>query len=607
MIAGLLLAAIEYLRAFDLRSPTPREVIAALGVGRSQAYVHKSAILDALQAIDRPPGRPTAEAKPPPPDTSALTREVLRFVMEHAGVVSGRETRRWYGDDFRRFVIDLRERYEDLDLATFAEAIMVPLGTVEDWLRTTLEPSPEAPAEASSETEPTTPQIESVISAYRTWRGNFTDFVRHVQDNLRIRRGATWIASILSALGGRRASRRRGRSPDAEAIRKAFATFFPGAQWIGDGTQLSLQINERTYVFNLELMIDGASAAAVGASIRDEEDSKAVTDAYNAGVVETGGPPLALLLDNKPSNHTPDVAAALGDTLLIRATPNRPENKAHVEGAFGLLKQTAPSLEITATTERDLAREVLKLWVEIWARTLNHRPRQDRGGRTRAQILAGDKPTPEQVEHARAALRERQRRQELAETRRRAREDPIARAIANDAFIRFGLHDPEDRLRRAIASYPLDAVLAGIAIFEGKSARGTLPPEVDGARYLLGIVRNGAREREGTAIAEALLRARIDARDRSLAALTDQLEVLRGGPAVLDSVLDELTATDRAIDRHFWTNATAELILREPTANHRPLLERCARRIHTAFRMPYRERLAVTHRLVEKVIPIDTE
>ena len=52
---------------------------------------------------------------------------------------------------------------------------------------------------------------------------------------------------------------------------------------------------------------------------------------------------------------------------------------------------------------------------------------------------------------------------------------------------------------------------------------GTLPPGVD-ARYLLGIIQNLGNEREGVAIAEELLRARLDARDRMLAPLVDARE-----------------------------------------------------------------------------------
>jgi hypothetical protein len=88
-------------------------------------------------------------------------------------------------------------------------------------------------------------------------------------------------------------------------------------------------------------------------SIREEEDSAAVIEAVADGIATTEETPLALLLDNKPSNHTSDVKAALDDVPLpLRATTVRPQNKAHVEGGFGLFQQAVPALDLRGTTPR---------------------------------------------------------------------------------------------------------------------------------------------------------------------------------------------------------------------------------------------------------------
>ena len=41
---------------------------------------------------------------------------------------------------------------------------------------------------------------------------------------------------------------------------------------------------------------------STGACVRPEEDAAAVVEAFRDGVITTGQPPLALLLDNRPSN-----------------------------------------------------------------------------------------------------------------------------------------------------------------------------------------------------------------------------------------------------------------------------------------------------------------
>jgi len=232
---------------------------------------------------------------------------------------------------------------------------------------------------------------------------------------------------------------------------------------VGDGKQLGVVLDGRTFRLNLELDIDAATGAAVGISVRDEEDSAAVIEAFEHGVETTGAPPLALLLDNRPSNHVPEVDAALDDTMRIRATLGRPQNKAHCEGAFGLFSQKVPPLELDTRDPRTLAKTVAELVATTFFRALNRAPRRDRDGKTRVDLYV-QPVTSEQREAAAAALRERMRKQELAQETRAARLDPSVRALLDDAFARLGLLDPERHVRDAIACYPRDAIVDAIAI-----------------------------------------------------------------------------------------------------------------------------------------------
>lgn len=74
--------------------------------------------------------------------------------------------------------------------------------------------------------------------------------------------------------------------------------------------------------------------------------------------------------------------------------------------------------------------------------------------------------TAEQYDKARAALEERRKKQELAHATLLARQNPTVRALLDDAFTHLGLLDPEQHLRAAIARYPLDVIVDGIAIAE---------------------------------------------------------------------------------------------------------------------------------------------
>jgi hypothetical protein len=611
-IAGLLLAARTWLDKLELPAPSVTDVLQATGASRSRAYEVREDLQRLLPGLLRPPGRPPSQPVKPDLDRyAALSGEVLAFVMDHSGCVSGGDDRRRYSDGFRHRILELREEYQDLGLEDFAEAVRVPLGTLNDWLRAgtpprdhaTKEPLPQADQHAD---EARFAKIQTVLEAWRSWCGDFTSFCEHVRVHLRLDGfGDSMISSILSELGERRLQRRGGRSRDEEAIRKTFRTFFPDAQWVGDGTEVAVTIDGTEHRFNFELIVDAFSGAFVGTCVRDAEDSKAVTEAFAQGVATTGGQPLGLLLDNRPSNHTAEVDQALGETLRMRSTPGRAQNKAHVEGAFGLFSQRAPDLTLETQDPRELAKGVVRIVVELFARILNGRPCKGRAGKSRIELHQQD-VSDDESKRALAALQDRVRQQEAARATREARTNPAARTILDRAFERLGLLDPERFFRRAIACYSLDAIANAIATFEGRHNAGTLPEGVD-ARYLLGIVRNIEHLHESEAITEALIRERLAARDILLRALEDERAAIcaDGGSDLHLTFVDRTLAADRNIDRCFWIDAAAQAIVQQPEADRSALFKAAARRIHKTFRATRELRYETERRLARLLWPLD--
>jgi hypothetical protein len=238
--AGVLLCARALGEQLELPCPSTAEILSATSATRSRAYEVASEIRDLLPTLDRPPGPPRVERGPQPASRFAELRgEALRFLKSHAGCVRLERERMRYRDTWRHFVITLRERYADLSLPDLADALCMPLGTLEDLLRESIvasEPEREhiEPHE-EAERDAKLAQIETVLAAWRAWRGDFTAFYAHVRRDLRIGFGKTMIATILFAHGERTPSRRVGRSRDEHALRGAFKTFFPGAQWVADG------------------------------------------------------------------------------------------------------------------------------------------------------------------------------------------------------------------------------------------------------------------------------------------------------------------------------------------------------------------------------------
>ena len=355
--------------------------------------------------------------------------------------------------------------------------------------------------------------------------------------------------------------------------------------------------------------MDADSAALAGAAVRDEEDSAAVIDAFRDGAATTGFPPIAALLDNRPSNHIDDVHVALDPTLPIRATRGRAQNKGHVEGSFGLFSQTAPLLSLHATTPRALAAGIIALVVTTWARTLNHKPRPGRGGLSRVQLYQQAAPTPEQIAHARARLTALQHKQQLAYETRTRRLDPVACQLIDDAFARLSISDPTGNLRRAIAGYPRDAIVDGISLFQARKQRGSLPSDLDHpGRYLLGIVRNLDDERTLLDMADVLIRLREQARELHFDLLRHrhaQLFRLHPGDTErLDALLDSVTAAaDQPLTRLFWLRAVADLILAQPQHLHRTLLARATRHLAASLRLARPLRAELIRFLARSVLP----
>lgn len=607
-VAALLLLARKLCELLGLPAPAVAEILKATNVSRSAAYELVAVLTALVPTIARPRGRPPKHTVDAPVngEADALKDAAFAFVMQHPGCARA-GARQGYSDHYRRFVVEKREAHAQLDVETVARAVRVPLGTLKDWLRSPLTFLEEEEPVVTEATDVQMAQMQTVLTAYKGWSGTFVDFCEHVQRDLRVPFGRALIAHILDAHGVRHPQKRGRRSSDELAMRGAFRTFFPGAQWVGDGMQVPVVVDGEQFTFNFELNVDAHTDAFVGASVRDEEDSAAVVGALADGVTTTGALPTAFLIDNKPSNHTPDVDAALGDAIRIRATIERPQNKAHVEGAFGLFSQVLPDLVLdTRRSTHDVARALLVLVVTIWARTTNHRPRADRGGRSRVELYA-DAPTAEQVDNARRELREVAERQERARRTLEARRRPEVLVLLDEHFARLALVDPSRHIRLAIAGYSQNAIVNGIAIFDAKRLAKTLPEGAD-ARYLLGIVKNVDAKTEGEHIAEAMLRLRLEFRDRVLAGLVAARDVICAQPdvtRVCADCVDRALETDSSLDRTFWLGALTDVLLAQPDAERRHAhFLTAARRINATFAIPPRERQDAVRFVAERLVPL---
>ncbi len=212
-----------HLDRLGLPCPNVEHILEATGVKRGRAYELRDRIQGLLQGLVRRPGRPRVSPTTPPSadPTAELTRETLRFLMDHPGCVYGGKKQRRYADTFRHWVLERRQQYPHLDLPLFADAVGVPAGTAEDWLRVErVEPSGEPGAPTSShdaEPDAKITMIETVLHAWREWRGSFSSFCAHFRQHHRLDLCNTLISQILFDCGERSPARRGRRSSDENA------------------------------------------------------------------------------------------------------------------------------------------------------------------------------------------------------------------------------------------------------------------------------------------------------------------------------------------------------------------------------------------------------
>lgn len=605
LLAALLLFCRRLLKARGASLPaTNAEAIALVGAKKSQAYAMVDAIEEALLEIDAPK---RIEAAPPEDGAHVETVEAVRdFVMAHPGCVAAHGARTIYSDVFRVFVLELRRPdgpAHQMSVDKLARAAGVPLGTLKDWLRAPPVADESDQAACDQASSATDTAVATILARWPAWSGTFGEFCRHLRAHHRIEAGQTFVSHVLEA-GGLRVPRRQ--KPDKLWSRHSFKELFPNAQWIGDGSQFFVEIDGQRFVFNLEAIVDASSNAVLAVEVTDVENEAAVLDAVDAAEHTAGTKPLALSLDNKPSNHTERIEEHIEPALALASTPFSPTAKACVEGFFGLFEQNMPPICVETIDKRELARRILEIQATAFARGRNGRPRKKLGDKSPAQAHADHVPTDEEIEEARALIDELGRRREKMQNMRERRQDEVSIQLIKDALMRHGLDEPDDHFARTLSGYTREAVSRGIAIFDGKAAVRTIPDGADRVRYLGGIIRNEHHRLELLAIADALLSTRLRQRDLSLAELADELERLMAvddDPAgCIIRLVDRALESDPEIDFRFFARAAHSRLAELELSAAKRLFEHLSRRIAARFHAHPRRRQRLLGDLSEALL-----
>ena len=600
------------------------DMLKRIGGSRSQAFEMRKRLKNLFPNAQRRPGRPSHQAakKEPQDPVMAIMEACFNYSVRHPGSICVKEERTFYSEGYRRFVIQLagpNGPAKDLPLIDLARASQVPEGTLKNWLYPQ-PPGPgkhkeQYPAKQDKATEETAKppssseeqasvsdavkdvHLRQLFALWGDWHGTFVDFCRMATEQHRLPYGMTFIGDALEAAGLRSRSRRKKEQDPWTA--GTFRTHFPGVQWLGDGTSIAVRYLGQVFVFNVEYLHDSAADAGMGFHISDSEDEQALIEAFEAGVETAGVPPLALTLDNRPSNHTPVVEEALGETLLLRSTPGRPQSKAPIEGAFGLFQQSVPPLQLQGRTAREIARSHLHGVMTAWFRGRNGRPRKRLGGLTPAQAYSDAAPTTEEIQRAMKELRERQRQREKAAATQQAQRDPVRLKLLAAGLAELGIADPQGSLATTLARYSSEAIVYGLAVYRTRKEQGTLPPDAD-YRYLAGIIRNDHQKRYLLELSENLFQQRVRLHDFSLAPMQRLAERIRATKTVPErpqSFVSLALKAEFEIDFRYWTRAAADSLSALPREQRPAQYHHLCRLISASFHAPKDRREILIDRL----------
>lgn len=590
-------------------------VLRRLGVVRSYAYEQRDRLRALLERGEEERGCGACRAAAQTARLLTIANSVLRYLRDHPGAWAGGQ-RNGYSAGLRAFVLGLGDEHgvgRDLAQADFAVACEIPLPTLKAWWAE--RSAPPAHGKSPPPVPPTTAvppdagasagftlEMLRIIREYESWNGTLEAFVTHLRDDLGLHYGRERVTQLLHLAAARKLLRKPPPPPPARG-----STFRPppGVQWTSDGKEVELVVGGQSFVVTWQPMVDVGSAATVGEAVRPAEDSAGVISGFREGVATTGAPPRVLLLDNKACNKSAALEAALPDeTILMHSTLGRAQNKAVIEGKFGLFAQELGRViaVVDTTTSEAIALSVAEAVTRAYATGRNHRPRR-KDGKSRYDLFRDGDRSPEKVAAAVEILRRMKQRIDTRAAREAARRDPRVQAQLEHACARFGFTDDGDLLDR-LRAFPLEAVESAVAVYAAKQTAGSLPVDT-GLRYFGGIVKNVQHERELQAFADELVRI-LESRGQILA---DYLRRQAASFASLDlaphlgAVVDQILTVPVPAAQSFWRRCLATLAATVPMALRTPLRTWLCEHIRRCFAATKKLRRSLSDDLIRLLTP----
>ncbi len=508
LMLAVLTIARDIASALDVPVDAPlAESCRVVGANRTSVYEQVRRVLASLEELaGARPGRPSEpEASQEDPVAQQLTIELLEHRLEHPGAMIRRGGRTHYSSGLRRLVLAKLDGWTG-SLEAFAAAVRVPLDTLRDWQQRDrqdelVEPVPKkprivVPRDASVLTR-------QVAELWQAWEGPTRSFIGHAARRFDI--STAQVTRLLKILG---CIAPRSRKPPR--YRGTTHPLSPGTLLVTDGKQLDVELtgSRRRTHRNWQGIVDQTTGCDTAVVITDEECADGVRQAYDGSLdLLAGVAPEGLLHDNKPCYDDAPLRQHVeqSGTAMIKATPGRPENKALVEGAFGLWEQRVGTLRLDDTNTETLITSAVSECIRAYTAATNRVPRVEWDRRSRLEVLHEACPSAEQQRRDLEFLSGLKADHDPSR-RRLPKPNPISVPLLDEVFKRLDLldKDPKGALRRYLAVCEPAAIRRATAIVTAKRESGALEERYL-HRYLAKVIQNQQHELDLERAAEELL------------------------------------------------------------------------------------------------------
>ena len=470
---------------------TVSEICKQAGVNRTQVYEKKIQLTKAFEKVDLPePGRSPVKADPASaPDTAGweLQVTVLQYRLNNPGAfVRHPGGRTGYSPGFRRIILDLFDDWTG-SKERFCALVEVPSPTLETWkTRDSNQPYELVPARPVPELGPEASDVaRMIIEDYAVWQGSLRDFLHHEPGRVNLPpnqiRRVLEISKMISS-GKIKSPRYRGSTQSVQ----------PGTILVTDGkaVRVHLTANGETRGYNWQGMVDQATACHTAAVVTETENAQGAVRAYEESIRLLGRKPEAMVHDNKPIHEDRLLRETIEpETTMIPATPQRPENKAVIEGEFGKFEQAVGRIDLDDSSPESLAKSAIEEVIRAYTAGINHAGRYEFEGLSRLQVLRRACPDPEKDK---AFLENLKGRKDAFKKPDQLPTMDVARQILDEGFADFALDafDSKGTLRTWLSSrYTPEAIRQGLAIFATQRAKGRLHSDT-AHRYLVKVIQN---------------------------------------------------------------------------------------------------------------------